>query len=150
MFSQLFPYFQLADLTTEQGAAPRVHIRPRARPAGGQAGPRLPRPRGHPAQSGGQEGQPGGGGDQGPGPAEQAWLQDPARPLGQGVPGQWQEVPGQGQDLRSSADSGPSLPTTTDIPPAVRRLCPSGNTGLAHRLQLTVFLRLPFGETTAG
>ena len=70
MFSQLFYQFQLADLATEQGAAPRVHIRPRPRPAGGEASARLPRPRGHPAQPRGQEREPGGGGHQSPRPPE--------------------------------------------------------------------------------
>ena len=124
--SQAFVYLeyvlQLDGPAAEQGAASRVHIRPGSRPAGGPPGAWLPCPWRHPAESGGQERQPGGGDYPGPGAAEQTWLQDLARPLGQGLLGQWQEVSGQGQDRSCPADPGPSVPAAADIPPEVRGL----------------------------
>ena len=103
-------------VSAEQGAAARVHLWPRPGPAGGPPGPRLPRPRGHPAQPRGQERQPRGGGYQGPRPPEQTRLQDPARPLGQGLPGQRQEVPGKGQDFSCPENTRSLVPTTTAVP----------------------------------
>ena len=119
--------FQLDGVAAEQGAAARVHLWPRPGPASGPPGPRLPCPRGHPAQPRGQERQPRGGGYQGPRPPEQTRLQDSARPLGQGLPGQRQEVSGQGQDRRGSEDAGSFVPTTADLSPEIRRLRAPGN-----------------------